>query len=247
MDHQQCTALLQDPGSRLHQLWGSEGWVVRSSHQGACWQGDGWQFFDDAWWGRSCSRNWYTGNAGDLGKYGPTDGRRWPHFTAKAPAVLGFDRDINWLCHGSDKQHALPCVNANANILSLYGNETPYNMCRNLEWQVCATKGILPGQGSDEILFAFAPKDLELHGDPFPLGGCSSYAPKGCGTSGYASADIFFLEVCVYDAMCSNRNSLWQLEHGEIWHCKMEYDGYMELYQWILQKKYTRHTLWRLF
>eukprot|EP00966_Prymnesium_polylepis_P238653 5519330-Prymnesium_polylepis.2 len=28
------------------------------------------------------------------------------------------------------------CVKASLNILSLYGDRVPYNVCRNLEWQV---------------------------------------------------------------------------------------------------------------
>ena len=45
-------------------------------------------------------------------------------------------------------------------------------------------------------------------------------------------------QVCVYDAMCSNRNELWHLEAGEPWHCDMEYAGYKRLYQWVLQKEW---------
>ena len=32
------------------------------------------------------------------------------------------------------------------------------------------------------------------HGGDFPLGECNSYAPLGC-NEGYASGDIFYLEV----------------------------------------------------
>ena len=35
-----------------------------------------------------------------------------------------------------DWNHAGSCLNANLNILSLYGNRVQYNICRNLEWQV---------------------------------------------------------------------------------------------------------------
>ena len=32
--------------------------------------------------------------------------------------------------------HAHRCKRANLNILNLVGGSTPYNLCRNLEWQV---------------------------------------------------------------------------------------------------------------
>ena len=131
-----CNALISDPGSRLNQLWGKQGWALRDSNKGAaCWGGNGRQFFDDAWWGRSCaSRNWYSGNDGKLGEPGGGPSQKWvnPHFTApQAPALLGFDHTIDWHCHGKSNHHAKDCVKANMNILSLFGNALPYNMCRN--------------------------------------------------------------------------------------------------------------------
>jgi len=240
MDHTQCSAMLADQGNRLHQLWGPEGWRVRWPDQEACWPGDGWDFFDNAWWGKDCARNWYTGNQGGLGQQNGGPDKDWvnPHFTAPAPALLGFDRNINWHCHGNDVDHATACTRANVNILSLYGWEIPYNVCRNLEWQVCAAKGTLPGQGSDNIIFSFAPKDLQVDGGDFPLGGCNSYAPSGCGGADYASGDIFYLEACVLDTMCSNRDDMWALKAGDTWHCEMEYAGFKKLYQWILNKEW---------
>jgi len=197
---------------------------------------DGWQFFDDAWWGRDCHRNWYTGNIGSLGDINGGPDKTWvePHYTAPAPGLLGFDRNINWHCGGSEgADHANACVRSNINILSLFGDAIPYNMCRNLEWQMCAAKGTLPGQRSNTIIFSYAPKDLEFNGGDFPLGGCNSYAPLGC-EDGYSSGDVFSLEVCIYDAMCSNRESMWELEAGDQWQCDMEYEGYQFLFQTIL-------------
>jgi len=204
-------------------------------NDGACWQNDGFEFFEQAWNGTDCSRNWYTGNRGGLGQSngGPTKAWVSPHFTAAAPALLGFDRNINWHCHGTDFDHAEACTKRNVNILSLYGEEIPYSVCRNLEWQVCAAKGTLPGQKSSTIIFSMPPKDLQVQGGDFPLGSCSSYAPFGCG-GGYASGDIFYLEVCVYDAMCANRNAMWALNAGDPWHCELDYWGFKEFFEKIL-------------
>ena len=50
----------RDPTSRFHALWSDQGWKARKPGTRACWGEDGDQFFDDAWWGRSCTkRNWY--------------------------------------------------------------------------------------------------------------------------------------------------------------------------------------------
>ena len=86
-------------------------------------------------------------------------------------------------------QHALACVKANVNILSLYGDRIPYNTCRNIEWQVCAAKGWLQGQQGRDIIFAKAPKTLEPNSGPHPIGSCTGYAPQGC-KNGFASSDI---------------------------------------------------------
>ena len=142
MNHDKCEAFFSDKSHRFHELWGDLGWVVRHpSKDRTCWGDRGWKFFDDAWWGRDCQRNWYSGNGGDLGKVfgGPSQAWVWPHFSDNAPALLGFDESIDWYCtsHGGSGQHAEACVQANVNILSLYGDRIPYNICRNFEWQVC--------------------------------------------------------------------------------------------------------------
>ncbi|KAL1510991.1 hypothetical protein AB1Y20_005816 [Prymnesium parvum] len=234
-DHEQCTALMEDAQSRFHQLWNAEGWKLMAAGETPCWGRRGADFFDAAWDGRSCGRNWYTGNAGSLGQPDGGPDKRWvrPHFTAAAPALLGFDRNINWQCDGRDDYHAEACVKHNLNILSLYGNEVPYNMCRNLEWQICAAKGQLPGQETRTIIFSAAPNELRVHGGDFPLGACNSFAPLGC-RRGYASADIFYLETCIYDTICRNRESFWRLRSGQAWHCELDFEGYQQLYKWFL-------------
>ena len=273
--HDVCVGLWKDPRSRFHDLWGQEGWRVRGEGNPSCWGGDtntGRRYFDDAWWGKACeTRNWYTGTPGSLGdasRLGPSDKSAEPHFTTLAPALLGFDETIDEYCQtnggGSWMGHSESCVHANVNILSLYGNKVPYNICRharlcisarqpfptmtnrptcrdvpwiggcvcravderavseraslrlrrsplglplldlpcrNVEWQLCAAKGTLPGQAGEEwvadgnlragrnIRFAFAPGNLEPFGSFKPLGACEGYMPKGCGNQGYASSD----------------------------------------------------------
>ena len=65
--------------------------------------------------------------------------------SAADPALFGFDESIDEICADAMRKkgmtpsnefgHAGNCIAANYNILSLYGNRVPYNICRNLEWQ----------------------------------------------------------------------------------------------------------------
>ena len=133
--------------------------------------------------------------------------------------------------------HAQSCVGANVNILSLYGDAIPYNICRNVEWQVCAAKGALPGQGGKPtIRFAYRPGALDAVKSEHPLGSCTGYHPKGCYENGYASSDIFYMESCVYSLMCKNRDALWHVEQGQDWQCDMDWGGYQKLRDALLHR-----------
>ena len=56
--------------------------------------------------------------------------------------MLGFDETIDGFCREEhrffdnkwylDGKHAGSCANANNNILSLFSDRLPYNMCRNV-------------------------------------------------------------------------------------------------------------------
>ena len=131
---------------------------------------------------------------------------------------------------------AISCVRANVNILSLYGAQIPYNTCRNVEWQICAARGTLPGQKSRAIRFAKAPSTLAPNSHPHPIGSCSGYAPLGC-RAGYASSDIFFLEACFYSMMCSNRDQLFWVEPGADWECNLDRRGFERMRDMILRPK----------
>jgi hypothetical protein len=97
--------------------------------------------------------------------------------------------------------------------------------------RVCGAKGTLPGQGGHpgNIRFAHAPGALEPSEGARPIGSCTGYHPAGCGEVGYASSDIFYLEVCVYSLMCRNRHELFELQVGETWQCEMEWHGFQRL------------------
>lgn len=234
----QCEAQFADPTSRFHQLWGHVGWAVRHDWDEGCWgSSDADAFWEDALNGSTCSRNWYEGNPGALGQRdgGPTQEWVHPHFEEPfAPALLGFDENIDGWCHGNaGNTHAAACIRANRNILSLYW-PVQYNVCRNFEWQLCAAQGLLPGQGDNRMRFAFAPKNLELRTGMRPLGSCTGYHPRGCHDVGYASSDIFYLETCIYATICSNGHELFELEENQDWSCILDLDGYARLKAWMV-------------
>ena len=56
---ERCEALFAQPRSRFHQLWGAQGWRKRPLPDGpACWGDNGMAYFNDAWSGSFCTRNW---------------------------------------------------------------------------------------------------------------------------------------------------------------------------------------------
>lgn len=234
-----CRALLADPTSRFHDLWAHDGWAVRHEWDQGCWGDNPDEFFAAAMRGDSCGRNWYEGNNGPLGygNGGPTQDWVWPHFSRNAPALLGFDENIDGWCHSSGgANHAPDCVRRNYNILSLYP-EWRWNVCRNFEWQLCAALGRLPGQGTRIIRFAFAPKNLQDQGNWKPLGDCQGWHPRGCWNDGYASSDVFYLEACMYAVICTNGHELFNLEENQDWWCNLSDDGYDQLKAWLLQPR----------
>ena len=95
--------------------------------------------------------------------------------------------------------------------------------------------GKLPGQQSPTIRFAFEPRDLDPTRGDHKLGSCAGYAPAGCGTVGYASLDIFFLEVCIYNTICSNGAEMFNLDAGEDWICNLHHEGFERFKRWMLQ------------
>jgi len=196
-------------------------------------------YFQEAWRGTHCQSNWYEGNpGGTLGAMGQP-----PTFTADAVALLGFDETIDKYCGQHRKTnpdaknfggyaHARNCVMANLNILSLYGTRVPYNICRNLEWQVCAARGKLPGQASPTIIFSHEPSQLDPRGQQ-PFGKCRGFREEGVGPcnndQGYATVDIYFLEICIYNQICKNSKSLFKVKEGQRWQCQLDEGRFNEL------------------
>lgn len=93
--------------------------------------------------------------------------------------------------------------------------------------------GKLPGQMTQTIIFAQAPKSLDASG-PRPLAHCGGYSPQGCGRHAYSNDDIYFLEICMYSKICANNWELFQVEAGENFRCQISETGFRELQRYLL-------------
>ena len=253
-----CDNMLRDPTSLLRRMWAADAWAKMQPDGSACWDvardGGGTrkqapeQFFSDTLKGAACRSNWFEGNVGRLGNVGQP-----PKFAEEAAALLGFDETIDAYCAARvgklDKylrlRHAERCVKANLNILSLFGSRVPYNVCRNLEWQTCAAQGRLPGQGSAGIRFAKAPRTLDATGSSGkPLDGCCGWLPNSTlapwstahrqHAYGFATDDVFFLEVCIFNQICRNHEDLFTLNAGDVFHCDFSEESFHDLQKILL-------------
>ena len=83
-----------------------------------------------------------------------------------------------------------------------------WNMCRNVEWMHCVVQGKANwgGGGSGEIIFSHAPKFLNI--DDFNLQ-----------PGWYVENDIYYLEVCVLNEMCSNHEEIFSKGDGSSFFC----------------------------
>jgi len=249
-----CTRLLSDDGHMFRRMWGAEPWLKIAYDRATCFERtrdrggaeyqDSYTFFDLTQQGLVCDTNWYEGNFGDLGVEG-----RMPTFPAPAPALLGFDETIDDFCSarrqangdwGEYMNHAENCRLAGMNILSLYGQRLPYNICRNLEWITCAANGLLPGQKGLSIVFAKAPRMLDFRSGSTRLGVCSGWRPdvlpKDCSDFGYATDSIFYLETCLFNQICENNRDMWTLNVGEEFVCEFSQDKWMELKDMLMRR-----------
>lgn len=232
--------MVGDPSHKFHRLWGKVAWINRDPGDEACWSYDA-NFFENALKPEQCDVNWLEGAFGG----------EWdrPPYT-DADALLGFDGKIwdycsevagqGWWGGGDWNQElARRCVEANLNILRIMfscaeciGSRAGWNMCRNLQWVVCAVRGLLPGQGSGAgIRFAKPPKELDTRAMDDP--GLIEDPGDGWWSEPhwehYAVSDVFYGEVCVLTSICKNAWKLFSVNRGEVFNCDFDEAGYGEL------------------
>mgnify|MGYP007078100274 CR=1 FL=1 len=219
---------VDDVNGKFQGMWGAA-WQLAAPGQGRCWDGlGGRDWLESAWEGKWCYRNWMEGSAAAMG------GDGMPAFSKPAPALLGFDETILGYCSelvglgfdGGDLNTELAerCVWANKNVLRLFGGGRPWDMCQNIEWQLCALNGKLPHQDGRKVSFATAPRDLQLiwWNDP-------STHPTFDPGYGYALGDVYFAEVAVIFTVCANREELFDLDVGETFVCEMDHTSFKHM------------------
>ena len=208
-------------------------------------------FFADVLSGTTCDRNWLEGAVGRHGQRpyvssyvssnGMSNGGEKAAEGADAPALFGFDESIVEECSrllhldpwadGEDLNQKLAerCLRARRNVLRLLTGG--WTMCQNLQWQMCALQGLLPGQGAPRVAFATAPRDLRLEwwSDPatHPTFPCD--ADGRCDPKKYFLGDVYFAEVFVAFTVCSNRAELLALAAGDFFECALDKRAYHAL------------------
>ena len=263
-----CRAALRDPAHLFRAMWAARRESSEQSPQ--CWDvprrrtnttgppGEPEGFDERVLSGSACRRgrfdeNWYNGV-----HHWPTHVRlvrdtvythRRPAFTAPALGLLGFDDSFEQRC-GSETVNRLgaptACAVANLNVLSI--EERRYNLCRNLEWQACAARGLLPGQGGSGIVFSVAPGSLLLpkyeHSPSLrrTFGVCGGPLPNSCRACTYANDDIFFLEVCLFDQICLNGPDIFRVKTGERFECVFSPEGFTTLMNLLRQPVEAANT-----
>jgi len=163
--------------------------------------------------GVMCDRNWSEGTIGCQTQ------AVVPHFgRAEAPAVLGFDANIISLCaesvncsHRSGPIGPPACIRGGFNILALFSRSPAYNMCRNLEWVICALRGRLRSQPRGTIIF-----------DPSPGSMRMGVLRKDAASNLYSMKSVYFLETCIISTLCRNRAELFRTPARAPFHC--DYD-----------------------
>jgi hypothetical protein len=161
-----CARMFADAGHPVHSMFGMA-WVKMGP---TCLpqtraDGEGWVRAMEA--GDMCSRIWFQGTSNcSSTSYAP-------NFAARAaPALLGTDPGIDGRCRwwqrddrwhrpirGQGKQN---CIHAGFNVLALFGAAPTYNLCRNLEWVVCAARGHLHRQPASQLVFDPPPKEVTM-------------------------------------------------------------------------------------
>jgi hypothetical protein len=174
--------------------------------------------------GVACGRNWFSGVGG-----GCVDQLVLPAWTGPAPAAIGFDDKLAERCadrkgrpdaplpaalleHGGRKRS---CIHKNLNVLALFSQAPSYDLCRNLEWLVCAARGALPGQAGRGILADPPPQRVRIDA----LWHHSALRGSALRYSSYA---VYPLEVCILSALCSNRAELFRLGPDQPFRCRWQ-------------------------
>lgn len=118
----------------------------------------------------------------------------------------------------------------------------PYNQCRNLEWLMCAIRGMIPGQQNGNIIFANPPSSLFPAHSKTHIGHCKGWLPTAlpdkqfprAGYYGYANDDIYYLESCFFSMLCRNRDQLFKIRYAQDFVCDLDEGKFWEIAHLLL-------------
>ena len=172
-------------------------------------------------------------------------------FQTPSHALLGFDESIVELCssllglepwgggggQNLDGKLADRCKRAKRNVLRLMTGS--WTMCQNLEWQLCALQGKLPGQGGTAIAFATRPRDVQLEwwANPSTHPTYPCHQDGWCDPGAFTVGDVFFAEVLIAYKICSNGARLLELEIDETFHCQLDRSRYFSFVERLQGKR----------
>ena len=199
-----CSAMMRDPDHKFYSMWSRQGWQHRDSGETACW-GDG-NWFDWVAGGNNCNQQW----GGNL----------------RAPSVFGFAETMEAFCNDkAGKGWVWRSGNPSGACSNLYNilRIGDWNMCRNAEWMVCVIQGKASwgGNGDPTILFSLAPKNVDtVDFDSRP--------------NFYSENDIYLLEVCTLNEMCSNYEEIFTIQVGAPFRCQFDQDRWRQAKQDLL-------------
>jgi hypothetical protein len=220
LSYESCRAMLHDPDHQFASMWGTPRVKMRPLCAPPADKLLKWAADMDA--AAMCDRNWYEGVAGCH-----TQGRL-PYYGKPVPALLGFDQNIIKACNfmnGCGQSYAVSgpqaCIRANMSILALYASAPSYNMCRNLEWLVCAAKGNLVEQrGSATMVFTPA---------PLRLNAMELVRDSSKSAHDYSMKSVYVLETCILSQLCSNAEELFRVHTLQTFVCKYNASALPEL------------------
>mmetsp|Transcript_27979 Transcript_27979/g.46353 ORF Transcript_27979/g.46353 Transcript_27979/m.46353 type:complete len:384 (+) Transcript_27979:168-1319(+) len=211
---------------KLWSMFALQGWTRRGEGTEGCFATE--KFWENLLEKETCDRNWYRGGYPDGMEENNKEWRADYYGNQNNPGVVGYEEDLGpFNCKEIKKKkgEAFMCDEidfidsahqAGHNMLRL-DSRFGWNMCRNLEWVICAIRGLLPNQGDGKIRFATTPK-IDVQSFLFRDGGCDQH---DCALH-YSVNDVFFVEVALISYLCKNREEVFGLEVGDEFDCDFD-------------------------
>ena len=87
--------------------------------------------------------------------------------------------------------------------------------------------------------FSYKPGELDVFGGSTgkSLGNCRGWKPPGATCeNGFATDDVYFLEVCIFSFVCKNNVDLFKLSPRDFYVCEFDGDAFDELQTILLEK-----------